>query len=185
MQYKNTYFSMKKSVDLGALYRDPTFSGSFSGRKRFYKAVKDKYPGAKITQKQVDEYLKRDDSYTLHRPAKKPATFRRVFTKRIGYLYQIDLVDMRKFKSVNKGYSWIIVCIDTFSKKVWCFATKNKTADATTEALRDLLTKNRPEKIQTDEGISNTFLFTFSKLLAHVAIKNQSNDQFINQSTNQ
>ena len=155
--------------DLASLYRDPKFSASFSGKQRFYQAVKKKYPKANITLKQVDEYLKRDDSYTLHKPVEKIKNFRRVFTKRIGYLYQIDLVDMQKFKSENKGFAWIIVCIDTFSKKVWCFATKNKSAAATTNALRDLLTTNKPEKIQTDEG-SEFLNQKFKKLCADLNI---------------
>ena len=140
----------QKKIDLRSLYRDPSFEGSLGGRLRFYRAVKKIHPS--ITQAEIDEYLKTDDGYTLHKPAKKPRAFRRVFTKRIGYLYQIDLVDMSELKNQNEGFRWIIVCIDTFSKKLWCFKTKDKSAETTTDALRDLLTVNRPEKIQTDEG---------------------------------
>ena len=154
-------------MDLKELYRDPKFGGSLGGRVRFYKAVKKLYPG--VTQKEIDEYLKTDDGYTLHKPVKKPRTFRRVYTKRIGYLYQIDLVDMSELKAYNEGYCWIIVCIDTFSKKVWCFKTKNKTAETTTEALKDLLTVNRPEKIQTDLG-SEFFNEKFKKLCKDLGI---------------
>ena len=154
-------------MNLKELYRDPDFGGSLGGRKRFYKAAKKIYPG--VTQKDIDEYLKTDDGYTLHKPVKKPKSFRRVYTKRIGYLYQIDLVDMSELKAYNEGYCWIIVCIDTFSKKVWCFKTKNKTADATTEALRDLLTVNRPEKIQTDLG-SEFFNTKFKQLCKNLKI---------------
>ena len=155
-------------MDLKELYRDPKFGGSLGGRKRFYRAVKKLYPD--VTQEDVDEYLKTDDGYTLHKPVKKPSTFRRVFTKRIGYLYQIDLVDMSELKAFNEGYCWIIVCIDTFSKKVWCFKTKNKTAATTTDALRDLLTVNRPEKIQTDLG-SEFFNSTFKQLCKELGIQ--------------
>ena len=154
-------------MDLKGLYRDPNFGGSLGGRKRFYRAAKKIYP--KITQKEIDEYLKTDDGYTLHKPVKKPKNFRRVFTKRIGYLYQIDLVDMSELKAHNAGYCWIIVCIDTFSKKLWCFKTKNKGAATTTEALRELLTKNRPEKIQTDLG-SEFFNAKFKQMCKDLGI---------------
>ena len=72
--------------------------------------------------------MKAVDSYTLHKPVKKPTLYRRIYTKGINYLYQIDLVDMTKFENQNDGYRWLITIIDTFSKKAWAFKMKNKSA---------------------------------------------------------
>ena len=137
-------------MDLKQLYHNPKFSASFSGQSRFTKAVKS--INQNVSTQGVKQALRKIDSYTLHKPVRKPREYRRVYTKRIGYLYQIDLVDMSKFSRKNSGYKWLITCIDTFSKKAWVFKTKQKTATAIANALRGFLTKNVPEKIETDEG---------------------------------
>ena len=131
-------------------YNDPKFPASYAGKNAFAKAVKTKYPTVKY--KDVDKALESIDSYTLHKPVRRPKLYRRIYTKGIGYLYQIDLVDMQKYASLNNNYKWLITCIDTFSKKAWVFPTKNKQGKTVTNALRPLLVKNRPTKIEIDQG---------------------------------
>jgi hypothetical protein len=137
-------------IDFKKLYRDPAFEGSLGGKERFFKAVKRRYPNVK--RRTVYEYLKSDDAYTLHKPVVRPKKFRRVFTKGISYLYQIDLIDMCAYARMNRGYRWLINTIDTFSKKMWCFKLKSKKGKEITAALKPLLTANRPQKIETDSG---------------------------------
>lgn len=155
-------------VNLKKLYRDPKFEGSLGGKERFFKAVKKQYPN--IKRSTVYNYLKSDDTYTLHKPVVKPKKFRRVYTKGISYLYQIDLIDMSAHAKQNRGWKWIINCLDTFSKKMWCFKLKNKRGKSVTDALRSLLTANRPQKIETDGGTE--FLNShFRALLNRLKIK--------------
>ena len=104
-------------MDVQKLYQDPKFAASLAGKQRFYNAVKSKHKATKY--KTIENVLKSVD--TLHKPVTKPSNCRRIFTKRIKYLYQIDLVDMKKFERNNNGYRWIITIIDTFSKKAWAF----------------------------------------------------------------
>ena len=144
------------------LYQDSKFVGAFSGKKAFQRALPNVQP-----KKEIDKKLSAIDSYTLHKPVRKPKKWRRIFTKGIGYLYQMDLVDMQAYSRQNKGYRWIITVIDTFSKKLWCFKLKNKSADSVYQALRPLLEKNRPQKIETDGGgefINKKFRDLFEKL---------------------
>ena len=160
-------------MDLKKLYKDPKFSGAFAGQRQFYRSLKAKYPTVKWNQ--VKNYLKSDDGYTLHRPVKKPRKFRRVYTKHIGYLIQIDLVDMSALAKYNKNWRWIITVIDTFSKKLWAFKTKRKTGLAVTNALKDLLTTIRPIKISYDDG--KEFLNRhFQTLLRRLKIKGYSTE---------
>lgn len=152
-------------MDLKELYRDPTFSGSLSGVKRFYDAVKEQFPAA--SRKDVLQSLKANDTYTLHKPVKKPSVYRRIYTKGIGYLYDIDLVDMSKFKDDNDGYKFLLTAIDTFSKKAWVFKLKNKTAKAILEVMKPFLEKQRPQKMTFDQGsefVNRLFLNLLKKL---------------------
>lgn len=137
-------------MDLKSKYHDPAFHGSFTGQRAFHDHLKKS--GSRVSFKKVKDYLKSDDSYTLHKPIKRPKKFRRVYTKHIGYLYQIDLVDMQALSKDNRGFKWIINCIDTFSKKLWSLKVKNKKAKTIAEALEPLLTTNRPNKVETDGG---------------------------------
>ena len=111
-------------MDIKKLYQDPKFPASFAGKQRFFNAVKSKYKNAKL--KTVEDTLKSIDSYTLHKPVTKPQKYRRIYTKGIKYLYQIDLVDMTKLEKKNNGYRWIITIIDTFSKKAWAFKNEKE-----------------------------------------------------------
>jgi transposase InsO family protein len=158
-------------MDLRQLYKDPKFSGAFAGRRQFYRSVKEKYPNVKW--KQIVDYLKSDDGYTLHRPVKKPRKYRRVITKHINYLWQVDLVDMSAHAEHNKDYRWIIMVIDCFSKKLWAIKTKRKTGSIITNAVKNLLTIHKPLKIQYDDG--GEFLNShFQKLLKKLRIKGYS-----------
>ena len=33
--------------------------------------------------------------------------------------FQLDLLDMSKYSRYNKGYQWIMICVDVFSRKAY------------------------------------------------------------------
>ena len=153
------------------LYKDPNFPGSFGGKKQFYRHVRVLYPLVKF--KDVEKFLMSNDSYTLHKPVRAPRRYRRIYTKGIDYLYQIDLVDMSKFFRENNGFKWIITCIDTFSKKAWAFKMRDKSGISITNAMKVLLLVNRPQKIEFDQG-TEFYNSRFLKLLKTYGIKHYS-----------
>ena len=121
-------------MDLKKLYTDSNFSGSFSGKNRFLKALKSH--DRSITKANVEKSIRSIDSYELHRPLKRPKLFQRIYTKGIKYLFQIDLIDMSKYENENDGYRWFITIIDTFSKKAWAFKLKRKSVKAIVEVMK-------------------------------------------------
>ncbi len=137
-------------MNLSRLYSDPSFPGSFGGADRFYQAVKDRFPD--VTRLKVNQFLKSQDSYTLHKTIRKPRKYRRTLVFAPRDLWQIDLLDMQKFARENQGFRYICVIIDCFSKFVWIKPLKNKTGKATVKALALLLMNERPKHIQADEG---------------------------------
>lgn len=155
-------------MDIEKLYNNPAFSASFSGKKRFYDALKSK--DKKLKFKTVSNKLKAVNSYTLHKPVNKPKLYRRIYTKGINYLYQIDLVDMTKFQDENDGYRWIITIIDTFSKKAWVFKMKRKSSESIMNVMIPFFDKNKPQKIEFDQG-KEFYNRPFIKLLKHHNIK--------------
>jgi len=65
-------------------------------------------------RKDVVDYLKSQDAYTLHKPIPKKFICRRTYSKGIGDLYQIDLADLSNLSSYNDGYRYLLNCIDVF-----------------------------------------------------------------------
>ena len=137
-------------MDLKKLYHDVKFPGSYSGLKNFYREVKKIYP--KTTLKQVKGFLKSQDSYAFHKRTRKPKKYRRTLVLRPRDLWQIDLLDMQKYITENKGHRYICVIIDCFSRFVWVKPLKNKTGKQIVKALALLLMNERPKLIQADQG---------------------------------
>lgn len=98
--------------------------------------------------------IKRDVVEELHRPARKNFPRRRVVVKGLDDLFQADLVEMRPYYKVNKGYRYILTVIDVFSKYLWAQPVKTKTGpDITHSMKRILMQDNRiPRNLQTDLG---------------------------------
>ena len=60
---------------------------------------------------------------------------------------------MQKFAKINKGYKYLLTCIDVFSKYAWVIPIKSKGGNSVFMAFREILEDGRkPEKIQSDEG---------------------------------
>jgi integrase-like protein len=64
------------------------------------------------------------------------------------------LVEMIPYAKVNKGYRYILVVINAFSKYVWAFPVKRKTGKAVSETMEKVLSslKTTPKNLQTDMG---------------------------------
>jgi hypothetical protein len=68
------------------------------------------------TKKEVREWLQSQDTYTLHKPARRRFTRRPVVVYGIDLQWQADLVDLAKLSSYNKGFKYLLTCIDVLSR---------------------------------------------------------------------
>ena len=74
----------------------------------------------------------------------------------IDEIWCIDLADMIDYKtSKNKGFRYIPVFIDTFSKCLWAKPLKNNYSKTVTDEFSNILSssKRSPVKIQSDRGL--------------------------------
>ena len=121
----------------------------------------------------------------LFAPVIKKFKKRRILTKRPHELWAADLLDMRKYISDNRivkrgrpptksirGYRYILVVIDTFSKYLFLQPLEEKTGVTTTEAFEKILksTKHRCNLLHVDAGTEFKNR-TFEKLLDKYRIK--------------
>ena len=98
--------------------------------------------------------VKEDVVNELHKPARKNFKRRRVIIKGLNDLWQADLVEIIPYAKINKGYRYILVVINTFSKFVWIHPVKRKSGEEVTLAMKNILTQAKvsPKNLQTDLG---------------------------------
>ena len=73
----------------------------------------------------------------------------------IDEIWSIDLADFSDYKiSNNKGYRYIFIIIDNFSKFLWAIPLKNKYSQTITNEFSNILStsKRKPIKIESDRG---------------------------------
>ena len=73
----------------------------------------------------------------------------------IDEIWSIDLADFSDYKtSNNKGYRYIFIVIDNFSKYLWAIPLKNKYCQTITDEFSNILStsKGKPVKIESDRG---------------------------------
>lgn len=91
----------------------------------------------------------------LHAGARKNFPRRSYVMVGINDTFQADLVEMIPYSNQNRGYRYILMVLDVFSKRAWAKELKNKTGEEVTKAMSDIFDKNPnhiPRNIHTDQG---------------------------------
>ena len=89
----------------------------------------------------------------LHKPIKRKFEKRRVYVKGANKIWAADLVDMNSLSRSNKGYKYILMVIDIFSKYGWAIPLKTKTGIEVTKAFSTLWKSSEPpERLWVDKG---------------------------------
>ena len=155
---------------LKSVYYNPKRPGSFGGVENLYRDVKQEGT-FKLSRKKISDWLMSQDTYTLHKPARRNFKRNRVIVGGIDEQWQTDLADMQSLKQYNDGYRYLLVCIDVFSKYAWIVPIKSKTGPALVEAFKVILSSGRkPHKIMTDQG-TEFFNKSFQTLLKNEGIE--------------
>ena len=133
---------MDRLAKMTERYYNPGQPGSFGGlpiAERYLKG-------------NVEDFLIRQDAYTLHRPIRHRFSRRQIFTKGIHDLWQADLVDMQSLSLHNEGVKYLLTCIDTFSNYALVRSLKSRSGLCVIEAFEAILEEKVPLYLQTDTG---------------------------------
>ena len=103
------------------------------------------------------------------KPPRKNYPTNKVIYNHNDEIWSIDLADMIDYKtSNNKGFRYIFIIIDNFSKYLWAIPLKNKYSQTITDEFSNILknTKRSPIKIESDRGTEfyNSIFQNFLKL---------------------
>ena len=89
----------------------------------------------------------------LHKPIKRNFTPRRVIANHIDEIWCSDLVEMQQFSKWNKGYRYLLMVLDVFSKYGWIVPLKDKKGETVAEAFKKIFKEGRkPQYLWTDKG---------------------------------
>lgn len=111
----------------------------------------------------------------LHKPVRRNFPRRTTILKGIHDLYQADLVEMKPYSKINKGFNYILTVIDCFSKVAYAVPLKDKRGKSVTEGMEYVLKKigQRVRNVQTDDG-KEFFNKEFSELMKKYNINHYS-----------
>ena len=94
-----------------------------------------------------------DEIYS--KPPRRNYPTNKIIYNHIDEIWSIDLADMIDYKiSNNKGFRYIFIVIDYFSKYLWAIPLKNKYSHTITNEFSNILStsKRKPIKIESDRG---------------------------------
>ncbi|KAL3123088.1 hypothetical protein niasHT_006116 [Heterodera trifolii] len=143
---------LKKLCLLEFLYKDLSSPVAFTSVEPLLREARKTQP--KINRTDVQNYLATQRTYTLHRQAKR--RYRRLPTLAPGLHteWQADLAILDRLGKQNRGYKYLLVCIDTLSRQVFVEPVKTKTSTNMIIAFGRIFKRSKyiPWKVLTDQG---------------------------------
>ena len=143
---------MSTAKILQKIYYDAGHHAGYGSVENLFRAAKLKKK--KITRQEVERFLEKQDTFTLHRPVKKKFKRRKTLARYLDHIWQADLVDLQAISKENRGHSYILTVIDVLSRYAFAVPLKNKTGLSIIQAFKKIfsLSKRKPKKIHTDYG---------------------------------
>ena len=107
-----------------------------------------------------------DEIYST--PPRKNYPTNKIVYNFVDEIWSIDLGDFSDYKtSNNKGFRYIFIVIDNYSKYLWGIPLKNKYSQTITTEFSNILTKSKrkPLKLESDRGseLYNNIFQNFNK----------------------
>ena len=104
-----------------------------------------------MTQKNIKIFINEIHS----KPSKKNYITNKTDVYHIDDTWSLDILDLKDYGiENNRGYRYVLVIIDTFSKHVWTIPIKNKKALTIKDSFENILinSKRKPILIESDRG---------------------------------
>ena len=113
---------------LTRIYTDLGHPASFSGPAKL-KRVVHRVGKIKVSRKDIDSFLEKQDSYNVNRPVRP--TFRRghIVMRGLRDQYDLDLFEMGRLSKYNENIKFILTAVDAFSRVAMVKPLKDKKAE--------------------------------------------------------
>ena len=121
---------------LSELYYDPKHPSAYTSVDNVYRAARKVFQTLK--RGEVEEWFRTQLTPTIHKPTRVSFPRNRVLVFDIDDQWQADLVDMSSKAKYNDGYTFILTCIDCFSKYAWAIPIMSKHGAEIVESLKHI-----------------------------------------------
>ena len=106
----------------------------------------------------ITEFLRQHETHGPYQRISKRIFPRRRIISRFPFdFFMADLIEYprKNTKHINRGYVYILIIIDCFTKRIWAAPMKNKTKEASADAFNSILKDfdQYPTHIITDGGL--------------------------------
>ena len=142
---------------LSDIYANPQSSACFTSTRPILAALAKKNPSqiTEINRKAVEQFLHSLPAYTRHRRIVR--RFPRLPTIALGLHtdWHADLADFQRICGANRGFRYLLVCIDCLSRQLFVEPLRRKTANEMLQAFKAIFTRSKfiPWRIYTDHGL--------------------------------
>lgn len=145
---------------LDRLYKDLNSSSAFTGIEPLLREAKKQggEVGRRLTRAQVRSYLASQPVYTLHRRVVRKYRHMPTLAPGLHTEWQCDLADFRRIARQNRGYHYLLVCIDTLSRQLFVEPVRSKHSKNMIDAFEKLFERAGaiPWKLLSDAGLEFT-----------------------------
>ena len=138
---------MPQSVSQAA-YVQPSKIGSLGGLKRYRDARQ-----TNQLKRTAQSDLETIDAYTIHKERRRKFERNPVVVLDSRHQFQADLMDVSKILELNKHQKFVLVVIDSFSKRASCVPILDKTEARVRSGFEKVFKElGEPAKLQVDQG---------------------------------
>ena len=124
-------------MKLEHLYYNPKSPAAYAGEQALYKLAKQS--SKKVKLQDIRDWLRKQQTYTLHKPIHKKFLRRKTVVAGIDTQWQADLADLSKLSKFNDKHRYLLCIIDVFSKYAWVVPIKDKTGKTLVIAFKSVL----------------------------------------------
>ena len=98
-----------------------------------------------------NNFTMEDLSKELNKPVTHKFKRKKTIVNFIDHIHSADLVDMKMYSKINKGYNYIFTNIDIFSKYAWAFPIKSKKIQDVKLCFQRIFKERKPIYLWTDK----------------------------------
>ena len=98
-----------------------------------------------------NNFTMKDLSEELNKPVIHKFERKKTIVNYIDHIHSTDLVDMKMYFEINKGYTYIFTDIDIFSKYAWAFPIKSKKIQDVKLRFQKIFKECKPKYIWSDK----------------------------------
>ena len=143
---------LQETVPSQSTTAEPSGSGNEDDLLKIYTKIK----SIPSFSAKIADFLRKNDNYSQHRRiVRKTFPRRKIITQYPFQIFQADLIEYPRREFANRGYRFILLIIDSFSKMIYAEPVKRKNATCMSETFVKILNQFDffPNSIITDQGL--------------------------------